>query len=51
MLKLDRNLGMLLLAIWLIVTGLTRLGISFSGISTIEGLLALASGILLVMKR
>lgn len=42
---------MLLLAIWLIVTGLATLGISFSGVGTINGLLALASGILLVIKR
>ncbi len=49
--KLDKNLGMLLLAIWLIVTGLTALGVSFSGIGTVTGLLAMASGILLVMKR
>jgi hypothetical protein len=50
-LKLDRNLGMLLLAIWLIVTGLTALGVGFDGVGTIKGLLALAAGILLVMKR
>jgi hypothetical protein len=50
-LKLDKNLGMLLLAIWLIVTGLASLGVSFSGIGTITGLLALASGILLLMRR
>jgi hypothetical protein len=50
-LKLDRNLGMLLLAIWLILTGLSALGVSFSGVGTITGLLAVASGIVLVMKR
>jgi hypothetical protein len=50
-LKLDKNLGMLLLAIWLIVTGLASLGVSFSGAGTITGLLAMASGILLLMRR
>jgi hypothetical protein len=42
---------MLLLSVWLIVTGLSTLGVGFSGLGTIQGLLALASGILLVMKR
>lgn len=46
------NLGMLLLAIWLIVTGLIALiGLSFAGLNVIMGLLALAAGILLLIGR
>jgi len=50
-LKLDKNLGMLLLAVWLLLTGLTALGVSFSGVGTLQGLLAIAAGILLIIRR
>jgi hypothetical protein len=50
-LKLDKNLGMLLLAIWLLLTGLAVLGVSFSGLRTVQGLLAVAAGILLIIRR
>ena len=49
--KLDKNLGMLLLAIWLLLTGLAVLGVSFSGLVTVQGLLAIAAGILLIVRR
>jgi hypothetical protein len=50
--KITRNLGMLLLALWLILTGLIPLlNLSFSGLSTLMSILALAAGILIVIGR
>ncbi len=46
------NLGMLLLAIWLILTGLIALlGLSFAGLNLIMGLLALFAGVLILIGR
>jgi uncharacterized membrane protein HdeD (DUF308 family) len=51
-LRLTRNLGMLLLAIWLILTGLIALfNLSFQGSGTLLGVLALAAGILVLIGR
>lgn len=50
--KLTKSLGMLLLGIWLIVTGLMPLlSVSISGISTIMAALAIAAGVLIVLGR
>jgi len=50
--KLTRNIGMLLLAIWLILTGLIPLlSLSFSGLSTVMAVLAIAAGVLIVVGR
>ncbi len=50
--RLTRNLGMLLLAIWLILTGLMPLlNLSFQGVGTIMAILAIASGVLLLVGR
>lgn len=50
--KLTKNLGMLLLAIWLIVTGLEEfVKISVSGLPTILAVLAIAAGILILVGR
>jgi hypothetical protein len=50
--NLTQNLGMLLLGIWLIVNGLIALlGLSFQGLPLLMGILALASGILIVLRR
>jgi hypothetical protein len=50
--RLTRNLGMLLLAIWLILTGLIPLlNLSFQGVGTIMAILAIASGVLLLIGR
>jgi hypothetical protein len=50
--RLTRNLGMLLLAIWLILTGLMPLlNLSFSGAGTIMAILAIAAGVLLLIGR
>jgi hypothetical protein len=50
--KLTRNLGMLLLAVWLILTGLVPLlNFSFSGLGTVMAILAVAAGVLIVLGR
>ena len=50
--KLTKNLGMLLLAIWLIATGLIPLlSLSFSGLGTIMAILAVAAGVLIGLGR
>jgi hypothetical protein len=50
--RLPKNLGMLLLAIWLILTGLIELlKFSFSGLPMIMAILALAAGILILLRR
>ena len=47
-----QNLGMLLLAVWLILTGLIMLlGLSFQGLPLIMGILALAAGIFILLGR
>ena len=51
-LGLTKNLGMLLLAIWLILGGLIPLlNLSFSGASTIMAILAIAAGVLILIGR
>ena len=50
--RLTRNLGMLLLAIWLVLTGLIPLlNLSFSGLGTVMAILAIAAGVLLAVGR
>jgi hypothetical protein len=50
--RLTRNLGMLLLAIWLILSGLMPLlNLSFSGVGTIMAILAVAAGVLILIGR
>lgn len=46
------RLGMILLAVWLILEGLILLlGLSFTGLNAVMGLLALAAGILLLLPE
>ena len=46
--KLNKNLGMLLLGIWLILAGvIPLLHLSFSGLGTLMALLAIAAGALI----
>jgi len=46
------NLGMLLLSIWLIVTGLIVLfSLHFNGLPIVMGILAIAAGILILFGR
>jgi hypothetical protein len=50
--KLTKNLGMLLLGIWLIATGLIPLlSLSFSGLGTLMAILALAAGASILLGR
>jgi hypothetical protein len=50
--KITRNVGMLLLALWLILTGLIPLlHLSFSGLGTVMAVLALAAGVLIAIGR
>jgi hypothetical protein len=50
--KLTRNLGMLLLGIWLVLTGLIPLlSLSFSGLGTLMAVLALAAGAAILTGR
>jgi hypothetical protein len=44
------NLGFLLLAIWLILTGLSSF-VSMGGLGVILALLAIAAGVLILMSR
>lgn len=50
--KLTKNVGMLLLAAWLVLTGLIPLlNLSFSGLSTVMAILAIAAGLLILVGR
>jgi len=50
--KITRNRGMLLLGIWLILTGLlSLLSGGFSGVATLMALLAIAAGALILVQR
>jgi hypothetical protein len=50
--NLTKNLGMLLLGIWLILDGLIPLlSLSFSGLGTLMAILALAAGIAILIGR
>ena len=50
--KLIKNFGLLLLAAWLILSGLIPLlNLSFSGLGTVMSILAVAAGVLIVVGR
>jgi hypothetical protein len=50
--RATKNLGMLLLGIWLIITGLVPLlNLSFSGLGTLMAILAIAAGALIIVGR
>jgi hypothetical protein len=47
-----RDLGTLLLAIWLIATGLiTILHLNFTGMDIVMAVIAIAAGVLLLLRR
>ncbi|HEX9333082.1 MAG TPA: hypothetical protein VF896_14415 [Anaerolineales bacterium] len=48
--RFNRNIGFLLLAIWLILTGLSTF-ISMGGLGVILALLAIAAGIFILLGR
>ena len=51
-LSLTRNFGLLLLAIWLILTGLIPLlNLGFSGLHVLMAVLAIAAGALIALGR
>lgn len=48
--KLTKNLGMLLLGIWLVLSGLIPLlRLSFSGLGTLMAILAIAAGVFILL--
>lgn len=50
--KLIKNFGLLLLAVWLILTGLIPLlNFSFSGLGAVMSILAIAAGVLIAVGR
>jgi hypothetical protein len=50
--KLTKNLGMLLLGIWFILTGLIQLlSLSFSGLGILMAIFAIAIGVLIALGR
>jgi hypothetical protein len=49
--KLTKNIGMLLLAIWLIAYGLVALIPALSGLGLILAVLAIAAGIFILLNR
>jgi len=51
-LKTSRNVGTLLLGVWLVLTGLIQLvHLSFTGLSVLMAALALIAGLLVVIGR
>jgi hypothetical protein len=49
--RFTRNIGMLLLAIWLIAWGLVTLIPALSGLGLVLALLAIAAGIFILLDR
>ena len=50
--RFTKNIGMLLLSIWLILYGLIAVfSLSFNGLGIIMGLLAIAAGIFILIGR
>ena len=50
--SLTKNFGMLLLSIWLVLTGIIPLvHLSFSGLSTVMAVLAILAGLLILIGR
>jgi hypothetical protein len=49
--RFTKNIGMLLLAIWLIVWGLVTLIPALSGLGLVLAILAIAAGIFILLNR
>jgi hypothetical protein len=49
--KITQNLGMLLLAIWLILTGLIAFVPALAGLGIVLSVLAIAAGVLILIGR
>jgi hypothetical protein len=49
--RITKNIGMLLLAVWLIVWGLSALIPALGGLSVVLAILAVAAGVFILMNR
>jgi hypothetical protein len=49
--RLTKRISFLLLGLWLVLTGLAGLGLSFPGLGVVLALLALAAGVLILIDR
>jgi hypothetical protein len=51
--KFTKNIGMLLLSVWLIIHGLigTVPGFAFNGLGTLTAILAIAAGVFILIGR
>ncbi len=49
--KFNRNIGMILLAIWLILWGLISLVPALSGLGVVLAILAVAAGVFILLNR
>ena len=49
--KITNNIGMLLLAIWLILTGLAAFVPALSGLGVVLAILAIAAGVFILLGR
>ena len=50
--SLTKNVGMLLLSLWLVLTGIIPLvSLSFSGLGTVMAVLAILAGLLILLGR
>lgn len=49
--NITRRIGSLLLAIWLILSGLTAFGLNFPGEPVILALVAIGAGIFILLER
>ena len=49
--KITKNIGMLLLAIWLILTGLAAFIPALSGLGIVLAILAIAAGVFILLNR
>jgi len=49
--RITQNVGMILLAIWLILTGLIPFVAALSGLGVVLSILAIAAGVLILLGR
>jgi hypothetical protein len=49
--RLDNNLGTLLLAVWLIVMGLRSFGLAFPNLDIMLSIVAIVAGVLILLGR
>ena len=49
--RITSNLGMLVLSIWLILSGLLHFGFGFQNEATLLAILAIAAGVLIILGK